>query len=178
MTYTAKTVTELRRIGGSPMKKVAAENALIDTELDTLNTQNDIHKSKFMNLTIGLGTDTAVGTTGIDLASGADIDRYGFFFPVDVTLIAMHDYLTEAYVKETDDAKLEIYDDAGTPVKLFGRTLTSGGEAAKTATSTDPETDKANVDAGTAIMLKAVKTDATSGTGHAIVVVEYVERHT
>ena len=42
----------------------------------------------------------------------------------------------------------------------------------------DPETDKANVDAGTAIMLKAVKTDATSGTGHAIVVVEYVERHT
>ena len=171
MTYTAKTVTELRRIGGSPMKKTAAENALIDAEID-------IQKSKFMNLTVGLGTDTAVGTTGIDLASGADIDRYGFFFPVDVTLIAMHDYLTEAYVKETDDAKLEIYDDTGAPVKLFGRTMTAAGEAAKTATSTDPETDKADVDAGTAIMLKAVKTDATSGTGHAIVVVEYVERHT
>ena len=171
MSYIAKTVTELRRIGGSPMKKVAAENALIDAEID-------IQKSKFMNLTVGLGTDTAVGTTGIDLASGADIDRYGFFFPVDVTLIAMHDYLTEAYVKETDDAKLEVYDDAGTPVKLFGRTLTAAGEAAKTATSTNPETDKADVDAGTAIMLKAVKTDATSGTGHAIVVVEYVERHT
>lgn len=38
MSYTAKTVTELRRIGGSPMKKVASENALIDTELDTLTS--------------------------------------------------------------------------------------------------------------------------------------------
>lgn len=168
MAYTAKTVKSLRQMAGTLLEKIQGEFALIDAELD-------VHKTKFMSLTVGAGTDSAVATTGIDLASGSDISRYGFIFPTAVTLIAMHDYLTEAYVKETSDAKIEVYDTAGTPIKLFGRTLTAGGEAAKTATSTAPETGKASVAAGMAIRLEAVHTDSNSGTGHAIVVIEYVE---
>ena len=170
MTYTAPSTRTLRMKKGTITEKIADELALIDTELD-------MNKSKFVVLTPGEGTNTAQATSGIDLASGSDIQLYGVFVaPVDITVVSMKDYLTEAYVKETSDAKLEIYDDAGTPVKIFGRTLTAGGEAAKNFTSTTPETGVANIDAGTRLDLKAVHTDSTTGTGHAIVILEYIER--
>jgi len=170
MTNIAMRVTELRRVGGSPMKKIAAELALIDAEIDT-------NKSKFVALTAGVGTNTALATTGIDLASGTDIQVYGAFVaPVAITVVEMHDYLTEAYVKEATDAKIEIWDDAGTPVKIFGRTLTAAGEAAKKYTSTAPATGKESIAAGTRLDLKAVNTLATTGTGHAVVILEYIEQ--
>lgn len=174
MTYTAKNAKQLRQEAGSLLKKIASELGLIDTELDTKQTAIDLHKSKFIILTFGITTDSALATTGVDLASGSDVTKYGFFFPVDITLVKMHDYLTEAYVKDTADAKIEVYDEDA--AKLFGRTLTAGGESAKTHTQTDPEAAAVNVDAGTLIYLKVTHTDVGSGTGHAIVIAEYVER--
>jgi len=167
MTYTAITAKKFRQKTGSLADKITTEFGLIDTEID-------MNKSKFIDLTKGLGTDTALATSGIDLASGSDITRYGFFFPVNVTLIKMHDYLNEAYVKDTDDAKIEVYDSSGT--KLFGRTLAADGEDVKTYTQTDPEAAAVNVAAGTAFYLKATNTASNSGTGHASVIIEYVER--
>jgi hypothetical protein len=174
MAYTAKTVKQLRQKSGSLLQKIATELGLVDTELAALEAEIDRNESKFIDLTINLGTDTAKATSGIDLASGSDITKYGFFFPVDVTLIKMHDYLNEAYVKDTSDAKIEVYDEDA--AKLFGRTLTAGGEAVKTHTQTDPEAAAVDVDAGTAFYLKASHTDVGSGTGHASVIVEYKER--
>ena len=178
MTYSAKTADELRKIKGLRLDKIAAELKLIDTELDAKQaaidanaTAIDLHKSKFMLLT---PTEATLAASGVDLASGSDIEIHGFFFPVNVTLVKMHDYLTEAYVKDTTDAKIEVYDEAGT--KLFGRTLDAGGEPAKQHTQTDPEDGAENVNAGTGIYLKATNTGATSGTGHAAVIIEYIER--
>jgi len=171
MTYSAKTADELRKIKGLRLDKIAAELKLIDTELDAKQAAIDLHKSKFMLLT---PTEATLAASGVDLASGSDIEIHGFFFPVNVTLVKMHDYLTEAYVKDTTDAKIEVYDEAGT--KLFGRTLDAGGEPAKQHTQTDPEDGAENVNAGTGIYLKATNTGATSGTGHAAVIIEYIER--
>jgi len=165
MTYTAKTASTLRKITGLLLDKIATELGLIDAELD-------LHKSKFLLLT---PSGTSLGASGIDLASGTNKEKHGFFFPVDVTILKMHDYLTEAYVKDTDEAKIEVYAEDGTPTKLFGRGLTDG-EAAKTHTQTDPETDEEDIAAGMGISLKATNTQSGSGTGHAAVLVEYVER--
>lgn len=167
MAYTAITAARIRQEAGSLAKKLATEFGLIATEID-------LNKTKFIDLTIDLGTDTALATSGIDLASGSDILKYGFFFPVDVTMVMMHDYLNEAYVKETSDAKIEVYDEDNT--KLFGRTLTAAGEAAKTHTQTTPEAAAVDVDAGTGFYLKATHTDASTGTGHASVIIEVQER--
>jgi hypothetical protein len=117
--------------------------------------------------------EATLATAGIDLASGSDISRYGFFFPTAVTLLKMHDYISEVYAKDTDDALIEVYDDSDT--KLFGRTVTAGGEAAGTHTQTAPEAGEAVLAAGTGIYLKATNTASGSGTGHAIVMVEYVD---
>lgn len=170
MTYTSKTYAELRKIGGSLLKKIAGETSLIDAEID-------VHKSKFAHVTIAMGTRTALATSGVDLATGSDATYYGVFVaPVDLTLVKMHDYLTEAYAKNTTDAKIEVYDDAGTPVKRFGRTLTAAGEDAKTFTSTNPESGVSAVTAGTRLDLKITATGG-SGTGHAEVIIEYIENH-
>lgn len=113
--------------------------------------------------------------SGIDLASGSDIERHGVFFPTAVTLLKMHDYMAEIYAKGDPgdtDALIEVYDEEDT--KLFGRTLTAGGEAAGLHTQTSPESGEAVLAAGTGIYLKATDTE-TSGTGHAIIMVEYVD---
>ncbi|WP_135612325.1 hypothetical protein [Methanococcoides sp. AM1] len=117
MAYTAITPGDFRKRGGTLAEKISAEFEFVDEEIDD-------HKSKFVVLTAGVGTPTALATAGIDLASGSDIQIYGAFVaPVDITLVKMHDYLTEAYVKETTDAKIEVYDGAGTPTKLSGNRI-------------------------------------------------------
>lgn len=170
MSYTAITAKAFRGKKGTLSEKLATEFGLVATEIDGI-------ESKFVVLTAGVGTNTAEATSGLDLASGADIQIYGAFVaPVAITVVNMYDYLTEAYVKETEDAKIEIWDDTGTPVKIFGRTVTAAGEAAKNYTSTTPETGEAAIAAGTRLDLKAVNTSSTSGTGHAIVILEYTEQ--
>ncbi len=121
-------------------------------------------------------TAATLAASGIDLASGSDKVKHGFFFPTAVTLLKMHDYMAEVYAKgdaEQIDALIEVYDEEDT--KLFGRTVTAGGEAAKLHTQTTPESGEALLAAGTGIYLKATNTES-SGTGHAIVMIEYVDR--
>jgi hypothetical protein len=111
--------------------------------------------------------------SGIDLASGSEKVKHGFFLPTAVTLLKMHDYMAEVYARANSvDALIEVYDEANT--KLFGRTVTAGGEAAKLHTQTSPESGEAVLAAGTGIYLKATNTES-SGTGHAIVMIEYVD---
>lgn len=170
MTYTATDVKEFRTKAGTLAKKITDEFSDIESEIST-------NKSKFAVLTNNIGTPTALNTTGIDLATGSDIQVYGAFVaPVDITVVGMKDYLTEAYVKDTDDAAIEIYDDTGTPVKIFGRTLDATGEDAGTFTTTTPETGEESITAGTRLDLKAVNTASATGTGHAIVIIEYIEQ--
>lgn len=165
MAYTAPGKKALRLRKGTPDDHLAEETAKIDAELAG-------QKRRFVNLTALVGTNTALATAGVDLASGSPISVYGHFFPRAVTLIGMHDYLSEAYVKDTGDAKIEVFNDAAT--KLFTRTLTAAGEAAKAAHTTAPEAGAASVAAGTGVYLTAVNTGA-GGTGHAIVKLEFVE---
>lgn len=177
MSYTAPSAQELRNRGGTITDKIVTELDLIKTELDVIESGEALQQSKFANLNTNMVSASSLAASGIDLASGSDITMYGVWFaPVDITLIKMHDYITEAYVKDTTDAKIEIYNDAGTPAKLFGRTLTAAGEAAKSVHSTSPESGKADVAAGTGIVLKAVNTGSSTGTGHAAVQIEYIER--
>lgn len=177
MTYTAPSGQELRNRGGTITDKISQELALIDAEMDGITAGETLQQSKFANLNTNMVSSSSLAASGIDLATGSDVTMYGVWFaPVDIQLIKMHDYITEAYVKDTTDAKIEIYDDASSPAKLFGRTLTAAGEAAKSSHSTSPESGKANVAAGTGIVLKAVNTGSSTGTGHASIQIEYIER--
>lgn len=172
MTYTAKTAKEMRTQKGTLLYKVSTENGLIETELAAIPAA----ARKFLTLTPVTGTNTAIGTAGIDLASGADITVYGFWFPKAATLVKMHDVLTEAYAKDTGDAKITVYADlAGGAALLFTRTLTAAGELVRAAHATSPEAGASAIAAGTMVYLTAVHTEAGGGTGHALVSIEYTE---
>ena len=83
----------------------------------------------------------------------------------------MDDFLTEAYVKDTNDAKIEIVTEAASPVTIATRTLTAAGEAVKTKHSTTPTV--AAVTAGTILNLKITVSASSTGTGHAKVFMRY-----
>jgi len=170
MSYSPSTAKSFREKAGSLSEKLAAEFEAIADEI------SDHGSSKFVVLTAGVGTNTALATAGIDLASGSNIQIYGAFVaPVNITVVKMYDYLTEAYVEDTTAAKIEILDDAASPNTIFTRTLTMAGEAAKAFHSTAVSTGKGPVTAGTRLDLKATNTGSSSGTGHAVVILEYVE---
>ena len=134
------------------------------------------HKSKYAVLSAGLGTITALGTAGADLADGNDTQYYGVFFaPAALTAVKLHYYLTEAYVKESVDAVIEVYNDAESPAKIFGATLNEAGLAVKTHGEISPETGAETIAEGTRLDLKITATDSSSGTGHAVVILEYTE---
>ena len=176
MTYTAPDAGTFRKVGGTLAQKICNELSDIETEFTSVSGEFTKNNSKYAVLTAGVGTNTALATAGIDLASGSDIQIYGVFFaPVNITVVTLHYYLTEAYVKDTEDAKIELYNDASSPVKIFGATLAATGVAAKTHGEIAPETGKAAITKGTRLDLKAVNTDSDYGTGHAIVILEYVE---
>lgn len=176
MTYNAPSAKTFRNKKGSMSEKITTELGLIDSEIDTIVAGDLKQVSRFAVLTAGIGTPTALATAGIDLASGSDIQIYGAFFaPKAITAIALHTYLTEAYVKDATDAIIEVYDHTASPVKIFGRTMTAAGESAKQYRSIAPESGAANIAAGTRLDLKAVNTGSSSGTGHAIVILEYKE---
>jgi hypothetical protein len=178
MTYTAPDAGTFRKVGGTLAQKICNELSDIETEFTSVSGEFTKNNSKYAVLTAGVGTNTALATAGIDLASGSDIQIYGVFFaPVNITVVTLHYYLTEAYVKDTnaDDAKIELYNDASSPVKIFGATLAAAGVAAKTHGEIAPESGKAAIAEGTRLDLKVVNTGSSSGTGHAIVILEYVE---
>jgi hypothetical protein len=179
MTYTATTRTAFRQKAGTLSDKLATEFALIDTELDTLTGADStlttsVGKAaiKYAHLTAGLGTRTAVATTGVDLASGSDAVYYGTFAPgVSITIVGMVTCLNEAYVKDTTDAKIIIKDRTASPVTKVTYTLPIGGSPAKTIVTTNPAI--AGVAETDILDLYITSTGSSSGTGYADVWLKY-----
>jgi tetrahydromethanopterin S-methyltransferase subunit E len=171
VTYTAKNANQLRGAKGTQAEILAREFGLIDTELDTLTTAVNKAKIKYLPLTAGLGTRTAVATTGVDLASGADAVYYGVFAPgVAVTIVGMVTVLNEAYVKNSTDAVITLKDRTGTPVTKVAYTLPLAGSPAKTIVTTTPASASL---ASTDILDLYITATGASGTGYADVFLKY-----
>lgn len=169
MGYTQTALDVLRTKGGTLLAKLYTEFGLVSTAIGKAEL-------KRVELTAGLGTNTALATSGVDLADGSGCQIYGAFVaPTAITAVRITDYLGEAYVKDTDDGKIEVWNDAETPVKIFGRTLDAEGEDAGTYTATTPESGKSAITAGTRLDLKITATGSSSGTGHARVYLEYYD---
>lgn len=170
MTYTAPSARAFREKAGTLSEKATYELGLIDTEID-------LHKSKFVDLTASMVSSTSLAANGADLASGTDATYYAVFVPpVNITAVKMYYFLTEAYAKDTEDAVIAIKTEADEPVTIFTKTLTAAGEAVKTFGNDTPETGAADIAAGTALNLCITATTETAGTGHAKVFMEYIER--
>lgn len=176
MAYTAKSAGTLRKIRGSLLEKIAGELALIGAEIDSVGAQAAAHRSKFALLTAGLGTRSDVATSGADIADGAGGTTFGVFFaPVAITAVKLHVLANEAYAKDGTDAKIEIRDNAATPVVIFTHTPAADGVAAGTLVSTSPATGKAAIAAGKRLDLVVTATGSSGGTGHVDVILEYYE---
>lgn len=172
MTYTSITGAQFRKNKGSLSDKLGAEFAKIDTEIDSLTTANGKAAINIVDITASMVSSTSLAANGADLASGTNATYYAVFCaPVDIHIVSMDDFLTEAYVKLTTDAKIEVVTEAASPVTIATRTLTAEGEAVKTKHSTTPAV--AAVAAGTILNLKITSTAAASGTGHAKVFLRY-----
>lgn len=164
MTYTAPPPNFLKNRTGTDSSILSEELVKIDAAIDTA-------KTNYIDLTAGKGTDTTLATAGIDLASGSNATYYAVFCaPVDIHVTAMYDFLTEAYKKDTTDAKIEIVTEATTPVTIATRTL-ADGETAKSQHTTTPAVTA--VAAGTILNLKITATGASTGTGYARVIMAY-----
>lgn len=169
MTYTAKTAAELRATRGSLLSKLARELQNIDDEIDEV-------KSKFVVLTAGQGAPAALATTGVDIADGSGGTIYAAFFaPQALTAVKMHVFFTEAYVKDTDDAVIALKDNAETPATIFTCAPPTEGISAGSMISVTPEDGAENIAAGTRLDLAITATGSSTGTGHAVVVLEYIE---
>jgi hypothetical protein len=134
--------------------------------------------TRYENLNVGLGTNTALETTGVDLThatGGTAVQYYGAFFATQaITATKLYIYLTEAYVKDTADCKIEVYDaTAVNPVKIFGTTLATKGVDAGTVIEVDVEKGKGSIAAGMRLDVKITTTGSTSGTGYAIMKIGY-----
>jgi len=165
MTYTSPGASTFRSKAGSLAEKITYELGLIDTELDAA-------KIKIWDLTASMVSSTSLAANGADLASGTNATYYAVFCaPVDIHVVSMDDFLTEAYVKDTSDAKIEIVTEASSPVTIATRTLTAAGEAVKTKHSTTPAVTA--VTAGTILNLKITASASSTGTGHAKVFMRY-----
>lgn len=158
---------------GAADKSITVTNeALTADQIITLpDASGTVQLLHHVVLTHAMGTNTALATTGADLADGAGGTQYGVFVaPVDIVVTTMYDTLTEAYSKDSTDAVIAIKDDSGAVVVT--RTLTAGGEAVKTHHATAPGGGPVAVPAGTRLDLAITATGA-GGTGHAVVVLEY-----
>ncbi|MFA7205925.1 MAG: hypothetical protein WC102_06280 [Saccharofermentanales bacterium] len=164
VSYIAPNQFFLKNTPGTDASVIAAEFAKIDAAIDT-------SKLRFAELTGGLGTDTALATSGVGIASGTDAQYYSrFVAPQAVTIVGMATYLTEAYLKDTTDAKIELLDEAAAPVTKVTYTLPTS-RAVKSLVITTPAS--AALAAGSALDLKITATKSSTGTGHARVVLIY-----
>lgn len=159
-------------LGAADKTLTITNEALTADQIITLpNATGTVQLLQHVVLTHAMGTNSALATSGADLASGSDYVQYGVFVaPVDIVVTTMYDTLTEAYAKDATDAVIAVKDDAGAVVTT--RTLTAGGEAAKAHHATAPGGGPATVTAGTRLDLAITATGA-GGTGHAVVVLEY-----
>ncbi len=172
MTYTAKTAGQLKRIAGSMIEKIATEFGLIDAEIDT-------HKVHTVHLTAGLGTPTAQATTGVDLADGNDTTYYAVFVPPsDITITEVYVLMTEDYVEDTDAGSITL---SAPKQGIEGLTictiaLPGTGIVADSGLSGTISGTNGNVNAGKRLDITVVATGSSSGTGHAVVMMEYINR--
>jgi hypothetical protein len=175
MTYTATGAGAFRDKGGSLTEKLGAEFAAIKVETDSLRTAGGKAAINIVDLTASTVSSTSLAANGVDLASGTDHTYYAVWVaPVACTILYMDTILTEAYVKETNDAKIEIIDNAGSPVTRVTYTLPTAGRAVKSLVSTAPVSGAtAALAAGDILALKITETLSSSGTGHAKVMLRY-----
>ena len=130
--YTAKSDAQLRAKAGTPASILASELKAVDDAIDTAKIQ-------YALLTAGMGTRTAVATSGVDIASGADAVYYGVFHATQaMTITGMVTVLNEAYVKGTEDAEVILKDRAETPVIKCTYTMPAAGREANTSVTTTP----------------------------------------
>lgn len=162
MSYVATGEGLFRSKGGSLSHKLGYEFAQIQSQTDTLNTNVTRSITRRWNLTPNMGTDTALATTGISLKTGATYYAK-FFTDVAVTIVGMVTYQTEAYAKDTTDAKIELKTEASSPVTKVTYTFPAAGRAAKTVVNTTPTS--ATLAAGDALDIVITATGA-SGTGY------------
>jgi hypothetical protein len=173
MVYNAPGASDFRQKGGTLAEKITDELALIDTELDTLTTANGKAAINIVDLTANIGTTSALATSGVDLADGSGGTTYAVWVaPVACTITGVITSLTEAYVKDTSDAKIEIVDNAASPVTKFTYTLPEAGRAAKNLV-VHTTIASAALAAGDILNLKITSTGSSSGTGHAKVFLRY-----
>jgi len=168
MVYNATGAGAFRSKAGSLSEKICAEFSQIDTAIDSA-------KINIVDLTASMNSSTSLAANGVDLASGTNHTYYAVFMaPVACTIVSMDSYLTEAYVKETTDAKIELIDNAASPVTRATYTLPLAGRAVKTMVSTAPVSSAtAALAAGDMLNLAITESAASAGTGHAKVFLRY-----
>lgn len=167
MAYTATTGAVFRKIKGSLSQKLGSEFGNVQAGLDAAKLQR-------IDLSAGIGTATAIATAGIDIATGSNATYYGVFVadrPITVQKYLI--YFTEAYVKLTTDAKVEIKNEAGTPAVKATYTCTATGEAAKSYVEVSPATGQAALAKGEALDIAITATASATGTGHVKVFMIY-----
>lgn len=165
MAYTAPTLGTLNH-GVKPWPVV------LHNEFVKLQTVTAKAETKAVLLTAGMGTRTALATSGVDLASGSDAVYYGVFFaPVAITAVTLEILGNEVYLKNsTPDAAVILKDNAGTPNTIFTQTITALAAGGKISVS--PQTGKASIADGTRLDLFVTSTGG-SGTGYVDVILKY-----
>lgn len=164
--FSAKNAAQLRAKAGTKAETLAAEFALVDAAIDTA-------KINIVDLTASSVSSTNLAANGVDLASGTNHTFYAVFIaPVACTIVSMDVLITEAYVKETTDAKVELKTEAASPVTLCTTTLAAAGVAAKTVINVTPAV--ASLPAGTIVNIVTTESASSSGTGHAKVFMRYI----
>lgn len=168
-TYTPKDELAFRTQKGSLSKKIATELAAISTAITTAEAT----ASTASEMTVTLGSSGAsLAAAGFDIADATGGETYGVFVaPYALTITGGSVVLTEAYVKDTSDAKIEIMDNAATPVVKADLTLADAGVAAKTAVPLVVKS--AAVAAGTILNVKITATAADTGAGHALIALRF-----
>lgn len=165
MVYTAPNQFFLKNSLGTDASIIAGELAKIDTAMDSSNI-------KVADLTASMVSSTSLAANGVDLASGTNATYYAVFAaPVAITIVGMVTYTTEAYVKETTDAKIDLKTEAGSPVTKCTYTFPAAGQAVKTMITTTP-TDAA-LAAGDVLDMAVTVSASSTGTGHAKVYLLY-----
>lgn len=165
MAYTPITAAGFRNKPGTLSEKLAGEFGNVDTAVETARIQT-------VDLTASMVSGTSLAANGADLASGTNATFYAVFVaPVAITLVSMITYTTEAYVKETTDAKIELKTEAGSPVTKCSYTFPVGGQVVKTMITTAPVS--ASLAAGDALDMIVTQSASVSGTGHAKVFLKY-----
>lgn len=152
--------------------KLGTDSSVLSGELVKIDAAIDDASIKMADLTGSMVSSTSLAANGVDIASGTNATYYAVFVaPVAITIVGMYTYMTEAYVKETTDAKIELKDEAASPVTKVTYTLPTAGRAVKSGVTTTPTS--ASLAAGAALDLVITATASSSGTGHARVYLLY-----